>query len=142
MRCFGHYNQVSSKYGMVRCQNWHACHMSETVNFMCWVEVLKKNIKFGAWMHTFNFACLITEKHVLIQNAVIFMSLDDEWNASQSGFVSLMESSMKKSFKFDEMCFELKWKVLKWMGSDVLETWKCFSLKNFGLWNKIRLKRC
>ena len=51
---------------------------------------------------------------------------DDEWNASQGGFVGLMESSMKKSFKFDEMCFEFKW-----MGSDVIETWKCFSLKNF-----------
>ena len=35
-------------------------------------------------------------------------------NASQSAFADLMESSMKKKFfKFDEMCFELKSKVVK-----------------------------
>lgn len=65
---------------------------------------------------------------------------DDNWNASHSGFVDLMESSMKKSFKFDEMCFELKWKMVKWMESEVFETWKCFPLENFDLRMKTFLK--
>ena len=60
---------------------------------------------------------------------------DDNWNASHSGFVGLMESSMKKSFKFDEMCFELKWNMVKkWMESEILEH------ENVGLRKKYFLK--
>ena len=33
--------------------------------------------------------------------------LDDKWNASHSGFVDLMDSSMNKSFMFDEIYFDL-----------------------------------
>ena len=42
-------------------------------------------------------------------------------NASQSWFVDLMKSLMKKSYEFDEMCFESKWKMVKWMEIWVLK---------------------
>ena len=35
LRCFEHDHQVLSKSGKVKCQNWHACHIGQTVNFMC-----------------------------------------------------------------------------------------------------------
>jgi hypothetical protein len=65
---------------------------------------------------------------------------DDKWNASHSGFVNLVESSVKKSYKFDEMRFELKWKNGEVNGKWNPWTWKCFSLENFGFRKKYFLK--
>ena len=66
--------------------------------------------------------------------------LDDKWNASDGGFVDLMEVQWRKALNLMRCTLSWSGKMVKWMESEVLETWKCFSLENFGLRKKTSLK--
>ena len=143
LRFFGQHHEVLWKYGMVWCQNWYACHVGQIVNSMCWTKVLMKNLKFGALMYKLNFACWIMKKHVSIQHELTFMSFDEKSKRKPEWVYRSHEKFNDWFFlKFDEMCFELMWKVVKWIEKLSIETWKCFSRENFGFRIKTDLNWC
>ena len=67
--------------------------------------------------------------------------LNDEWNASHGWVCQCHGVFNEEKFEFDEMSFDLSWKMVKWSERvNLLNQKYVFTWKNFGLRNKIFLK--
>ena len=121
---------------MVRCWNWNACHVDQTMNFMWKTEVLIENYQIWCMNAQVEFYIFKHEETCLIPKSIHFHEF---WMMSRMksmvGFVDVLECSMKKSLSL--MRWSLSWveKMVKW--NEKLISWKKIYLStwNFLVWN-------
>ena len=109
---FGHDHQVLWKFGMIWCRNWYACHASQTVNFMCWTEVLIKKSQIWCMNAQFEFCMLNHEEtcfdpkwshfheFLMISEMQSIVGLPTSWKVWWRNVLSLMRCFLSWSEKW------------------------------------------
>ena len=94
-------------------------------------------------MHKLKFSCQIMKKDVSIQNEFNFIIFDEKCKWKREWVCRCHEKfDEEEVFQVWRTVFRVEVKSGEVIEKLSFETWKCFSLENFGLWMKIFLNRC